>query len=231
LEMPITTQSRLLRALEERTIRRLGGQTEIPIDIRLIAASNRRPEDALRDNTLREDLYYRLNVFQLELPPLRERGEDIGLLAESMVPMLNEKHGVKVTGISPAVLDCFRAYPWPGNVRELRNVMERAVILAGSGSIGPQHVQIEEKGLAPVSAAPVNSRPIGNGDKSITLQAGVSLSEVETAFIDLTLKHVNQNRKNAAALLGISLRTLQNRINEMRRSRDAATVQSSPSSS
>ena len=231
LEMPISTQSRLLRALEERTIRRLGGQTEIPIDIRLIAASNRRPEDALRDNTLREDLYYRLNVFQLELPPLRERGEDIGLLAESMVPMLNEKHGVKVTRISPAVLDCFRAYSWPGNVRELRNVMERAVILAGSGSIGPQHIQIEEKAFDPVSTAPVNAQPLGNGDKSITLKAGVSLSEVETAFINLTLKHVNQNRKNAAAMLGISLRTLQNRINEMRRNRDTATAQNGPSSS
>jgi len=222
LEMPVSTQSRLLRALEERTIRRLGGQTEIPIDIRLIAASNRRPEDALRDNTLREDLYYRLNVFQIELPPLRERGEDIGLLAESMVPMLNEKHGVKVTGISPAVLDCFRAYPWPGNVRELRNVMERAAILAGSGAIGPQHVQIEEKGFVPASAVPLNPRALGNGDKCITLQAGASLAEVETAFITLTLKHVNQNRKNAAALLGISLRTLQNRINEMRRSADTA---------
>lgn len=222
LEMPLSTQSKLLRALEERTVRRLGGQTEIPIDIRFIAASNRRPEEALRNNTLREDLYYRLNVFQLELPPLRERGEDIGLLAESMVPILNEKHDVNVTGISPAVLECFRAYAWPGNVRELRNVLERAVILAGSGSIGPQHVQIEEKSSIPAPVTPANSRAAGNGDEAITLQAGVSLSEVETAFISLTLKHVKQNRKNAAALLGISLRTLQNRINEMRRNRDAS---------
>ena len=223
LEMPLSTQSRLLRALEERTIRRLGGQTEIPIDIRLIAASNRRPEDALRDNTLREDLYYRLNVFQLELPPLRERGEDIGLLAESMVPILNQKHGVNITGISPAVLDCLRAYAWPGNVRELRNVMERAAILAGSGSIGTQHIQIEEKNLAPASGAAANGGR-RDGDQTITLHPGVSLSEVETAFIDLTLKHVNQNRKTAAALLGISLRTLQNRINEMRRNRDATST-------
>ena len=224
LEMPISTQSRLLRALEERTVRRLGGQNEIPIDIRLIAASNRRPEDALRDNTLREDLYYRLNVFQLELPPLRERGDDIGLLAESMLPLLNEKHGVKVTGISPAVLDSFLTYSWPGNVRELRNVMERAVILAGSGLIRPQHVQLEEKGFTPIAAATASTRSLGNGngDKSITLEPGISLSEVETAFINLTLKHVNQNRKNAAAMLGISLRTLQNRINEMRRNRDTA---------
>jgi DNA-binding NtrC family response regulator len=147
--------------------------------------------------------------------------------------MLNEKHGVKVTGISPAVLDCFRTYSWPGNVRELRNVMERAVILAGPGLIGPQHVQIEEKGFVPILAAGGSSRSVGNGngDKSITLQAGVPLSEVETAFINLTLKHVNQNRKNAAAMLGISLRTLQNRINEMRRNRDAATLQSGESTS
>jgi len=230
LEMPIATQSRLLRALEERAIRRLGGQTEIPIDIRLIAASNRHPEDALRDNSLREDLYYRLNVFQLELPPLRERGEDVALLAESMLPVLNAKHGVQVTDISPAVLDCFRAYTWPGNVRELRNVMERAVILAGSGSIGPQHIQIEEKSFVSASPGPV-ARQIGNGHTSITLQAGVSLAEVETAFIDLTLKHVNQNRKTAAALLGISLRTLQNRINEMRRNRSAIPAHGVPSNS
>jgi len=108
--------------------------------------------------------------------------------------------------------------------------MERAVILAGSGSIGPQHVQIEEKSFFPISASPANSQPT-NGDKSITLHAGVSLSEVETAFINLTLKHVNQNRKNAATMLGISLRTLQNRINEMRRGRDAAAVESDPSKS
>jgi DNA-binding NtrC family response regulator len=225
LEMPLSTQSKLLRALEERAIRRLGGQNEIPIDIRLIAASNRRPEDALRDNTLREDLYYRLNVFQLELPPLRERGEDIELLAESMVPILNEKHGVNVTGISPAVLECFRGYSWPGNVRELRNVMERAVILAGSGSIGPQHIQIDEKTSVNASAPGTNSQRISNGDRSITLQAGIPLSEVETAFINLTLKHVNQNRKNAAAMLGISLRTLQNRINEMRRNRATGAIE------
>jgi DNA-binding NtrC family response regulator len=173
----------------------------------------------LRDNTLREDLYYRLNVFQLELPPLRERGEDIGLLAESMVPILNEKHGVNVVNISPTVLECFRAYPWPGNVRELRNVVERAVILAGSGPIGPEHIEIEGKSFIP---APPSSHPIGNGEGSITVKAGVSLSEVERAFINLTLKHVQQNRKNAAALLGISLRTLQNRINEMRRNQFAA---------
>jgi DNA-binding NtrC family response regulator len=155
---------------------------------------------------------------------LRERGEDIELLAESIVPILNEKHGVNVTGISPEVLDCFRAYAWPGNVRELKNVMERAVILAGSGSIGKQHVQIEEKSIVPASIA-ANSRPAGNGDDSITFRAGVSLTEVQTAFINLTLKHVKQNRKNAAALLGISLRTLQNRINEMRRNRAAAPEQ------
>jgi transcriptional regulator with PAS, ATPase and Fis domain len=231
LEMPLSTQSKLLRALEERAIRRLGGQTEIPIDIRLIAASNRRPEDALRNNTLREDLYYRLNVFQLELPPLRERGADIELLAESMVPILNEKHGVHVTGISPAVLESLAAYSWPGNVRELRNVMERAVILAGSGSIGPQHIQIDEKTSPPASATESKPQGIRNGGGSITLHAGVSLSEVETAFIDLTLKHVNQNRKNAAALLGISLRTLQNRINEMRRNQVAAGSEIEPSTS
>jgi DNA-binding NtrC family response regulator len=221
LEMPLATQSKFLRALEERAIRRLGSQIEIPIDVRLIAASNRQPEDALRDHTLREDLYYRLNVFQIELPPLRERSDDIGLLAESMVPILNEKHGVNVTSISPAVLESFRAYSWPGNVRELRNVMERAVILADSGSIEPHHIHIEEKGFSATALRPANSQPGGDREGSIIVRAGLSLSEVETAFIDLTLKHMNHNRKNAAALLGISLRTLQNRINEIRRKHDS----------
>ena len=174
LEMPLSTQSKLLRALEERTIRRLGGQTEIPIDIRLIAASNRRPEDALRDNTLREDLYYRLNVFQLELPPLRERGEDIELLAESMVPILNEKHGVNVTGISPAVLECFRAYAWPGNVRELT---ERDGTRRHPGGVGmhrPAAYSDRGEKFHSCLGCQANSRPIGNGDRIDHAPAPVS---------------------------------------------------------
>jgi DNA-binding NtrC family response regulator len=221
-EMPLSTQSKLLRALEERSVRRLGGKAEIPFDVRLIAATNRRPEEALSENKLRGDLYYRLNVFQIELPALRDRVEDIPLLADSMVPVLNEKHGTSITSITPIVLERFREYQWPGNVRELRNVMERAAILAGSGPIDSQHVQID----APPSARPAAAKVVNQGDaiektpESITLRPGIPLSAVEAAFIELTLKHVNQNRKQAAAMLGISLRTLHNRISEMRGNRE-----------
>jgi DNA-binding NtrC family response regulator len=219
-EMPLTTQSKLLRALEERSVRRLGGKAEIAFDVRLIAATNRRLEEALSENKLRSDLYYRLNVFQIELPPLRDRVEDIPLLADSMVPVLNEKHGTSITSLTPPVLERFREYSWPGNVRELRNVMERAAILAGSGPIDSQHVQIETGASTATPLPKFDQRDQREKlDESITLRPGIPLSAVEAAFIELTLKHVGQNRKRAAAMLGISLRTLHNRISEMRESR------------
>jgi DNA-binding NtrC family response regulator len=220
-EMPLATQSKLLRALEERSVRRLGGKEEIPVDVRLIAATNRPPEEALRDNKLRGDLYYRLNVFQIELPALRDRDEDIPLLVDSMIPLLNEKHGTSITSIAPTVLDRLREYRWPGNIRELRNVIERAAILAGSGSIDARHVQIEATAppATPIPRAVNQSFP----DETLTVRPGIPLSALETAFIELTLRHVNQNRKRAAAMLGISLRTLHSRISEIRESRgDAA---------
>ena len=139
-EMPVGTQAKLLRVLEDSCVRRLGGKTEIAVDVRVVASTNKVLEDALRKGELREDLYYRLNVFQILLPSLRQREGDLPLLAEALIEMLNRKHDTRVVDVKPDVMEQFRRYSWPGNVRELRNVLERAVILAGEGTITKHHL-------------------------------------------------------------------------------------------
>ena len=139
-DMPLATQAKLLRVLEDSHVRRLGGKSEIDVDVRVIASTNKRLEEALRKGQVREDLYYRLNVFRVHLPPLRERKEDIPALCEDLVRNLNVKHGCRVTDVDPALLETFQGYAWPGNVRELRNVLERAVIIAGEGTIRASHL-------------------------------------------------------------------------------------------
>src|SRR6476646_798457 len=136
-DMPIGTQAKLLRVIEESKVRRLGGATDIPISVRVLAATNRQPQKAIEEKHLREDLYYRLNVFHISLPPLRDRKEDIPSIATAMIRDLNRKHGCRVTHLSQEVLATLAAGAWPGNVRELRNQVERAVIMAGDGEIQP----------------------------------------------------------------------------------------------
>src|SRR6202790_4378384 len=130
-EMPALTQAKLLRILEDSKVRRIGGKAEFEVDVRVVAATNKAPEDAVRGGHLREDLFYRLNVFHIHMPPLRERKSDIQTIAEALLVDLNRKHDCRVTEISAAVLDRVYRHEWPGNVRELRNVLERAVIVAG----------------------------------------------------------------------------------------------------
>jgi len=206
-EMPIGTQAKLLRVLEDGKIRRLGGKNELPVNVRVIAATNRPPDLALKENRLREDLFYRLNVFHLSLPPLRERREDIPAICDAILANLNAKHGCHVSGMHPDVLDYFQNAPWPGNVRQLRNVLERAVIVTGQGTILTGHLPAEAN--VPETAL---TAARSTDEDSIRIRVGPQMSEVEQAYIDLVLKHTNNNKTRAAQILGVSLRTLHNRV-------------------
>src|SRR5665213_3505029 len=139
-DMPMGTQAKLLRVLEDQRVRRLGSKTEVQLDVRVVAATNSPLETAMRENRFREDLYYRLNVFPVPLPPLRDRLDDIPVLVTALLADMNQKHSIKVTDAAPNVLDILRTHSWPGNVRELRNVIERAAILAGEGTIRLEHL-------------------------------------------------------------------------------------------
>jgi DNA-binding NtrC family response regulator len=216
-EMPPSTQPKLLRVIEDLRVRRLGGKHEIPVDARVLAATSQE-----LGTHLREELYYRLNVFQIVLPPLREHREDIPPIAEVMLQNLNKKYSTRVTGVDAEVLDVFDRYDWPGNVRELRNVLERATIMAGEGVIRLAHLPSSTFGLSP---SPYARRSPGYAG-SIMLQPGLPLTKLEEAYIKLTLEHVHGNRKRAAEMLGISLRTLQNRIAALREEGNAKAADS-----
>ncbi len=206
-EMPAPTQAKLLRVLEDSRVRRLGAKTEIAVDVRVIASTNKVLEEVLKDGRLREDLYYRLNVFQIPLPPLRQREGDIPLLAAALVDSLNRKHDTRVADVHPEVLEQFQRYSWPGNVRELRNTLERAVIVAGEGTILPHH-------LPPDFGLPSGS----NAARQIVepgvvhLPFGTTVKDAEKALILMTTRHANKTR--AAEILGLSLKTLFNKLKE-----------------
>jgi transcriptional regulator with PAS, ATPase and Fis domain len=215
--MPIGTQAKLLRVIEESKLRRLGGTCDIPISVRVLAATNRAPEQAVRNKLLREDLYYRLNVFHISLPPLRDREQDIPAIASALLVNLNKKHSCRVTGLSADVLECLRGNLWPGNVRELRNLLERAVIMAGEGEIQPSHlpvVPVQRTAVAVHAAVP---------DDVLQVRVGRTIDDVEEAYLRLTLKHTNNNKRRAADMLGLCLRTLHNKLNsyEGRKTRSA----------
>ncbi len=207
-DMPVGTQAKLLRVLEDSRVRRLGGSQEIYVDVRVIAATNKRVEQSIADGELREDLYYRLNVFHLDLPPLRERKQDILPIAHALIEAHNKKHGCKVTELHPEVVDKFRMHNWPGNVRELRNVLERAVIIAGEGMVRPSHLGSfgESDGGAPASAA--------HDPDSVALSIGTTVRQAEKALILKTLEHTNNNKTRAAKILEVSLKTLHNKLKE-----------------
>ena len=218
-EMPMQTQAKLLRILEDSKVRRLGGKNEFEVDVRVVAATNKVPEEAVRGGHLREDLYYRLNVFQIHLPPLRERKEDLRPIAEALVSDLNRKHECRVADLTPAVLEALSRHQWPGNVRELRNVLERAVILAGDGTIEVKHLPAFLQGNGtprPVAEVSTEAGPAAPVDDPSTIRfpIGTTVEEAEKGLILRTLEHTRNNKTRAAEILGISLKTLHNKLKE-----------------
>jgi transcriptional regulator with PAS, ATPase and Fis domain len=201
-EMPALLQAKLLRALEERAFRRVGGSVEINVDVRVIAATNRDLEEAKRTGALREDLYYRLNVFHLHLAPLRERGDDKLGLAHRFAVYFAHREGKPVVGLDDATRYLIMRYSWPGNVRELRNAMERAVIVATGELIAPENLP-----------SAVRGGPSGNDP---VVLAGMTVDEVERRLIFLTLEKTEGNKTRAAKMLGVSLKTLHNKLRRYR---------------
>ncbi|MFQ6112452.1 MAG: sigma-54-dependent transcriptional regulator [bacterium] len=198
-EMPADTQTKILRALEERRFRRLGGTKEIEVDVRVIAATNRDIKKALKEGTLREDLYYRLCVMEIDLPPLRDRMSDLLPLLGEFLKIYNERNNKSVKGFSPECLEVLRKYHWPGNVRELKNTVERAVILCAGDTIQLQHLpnQIFKPHVK---------------DSAVSVELGRTLDEIEKEVIFKTLRMTNNNKTKAAKFLGISLKTMHNKL-------------------
>jgi DNA-binding NtrC family response regulator len=207
-DMPVGTQAKLLRVLEDGRVRRLGGKSEIQLDVRVIAATNSSLDAAIKEGKFREDLYYRLNVFPIPLPSLRARKDDLPILAQALLEELNRKHATKVTELSGDVLARFQTYDWPGNVRELRNVLERAVILAGEGTVQMAHLPPGFSG-APASAGGASADP-----GELRVRVGQTIEQTERALIELTLEQTKNNKTRAAEILGISQKTLFNKLKE-----------------
>jgi DNA-binding NtrC family response regulator len=199
-EMPIALQPKLLRVLEDRTLRRVGGSAEIKLDVRVLAATNRPPEQSIAEGRLRQDLYYRLGVFSIELPPLRDRLEEIPLLTQHFLRLFNEKHGTAVEGITEAALDRMEQYAWPGNVRELSNVIERSAIVVGSGWIDAPNLPPYLKG------------DDGASDSRVMIPVGITAAEAEKRLILKTLELVGHNKAEAARRLDIDVKTLRNKL-------------------
>ena len=205
-EMPIATQAKLLRVLEDRKLRRLGSKVETTVDVRVLTATNKVPEEAVARGELRNDLYYRLNVFNIHMPSLREHKEDIPELVQSLLAETNVKHGRKVAGVSEAVLNLFNNYSWPGTVRELRNTLERAVIVCDGPVVVTKH-------LHPGFGQTTVRTSAEDGD-AIRLGVGTTVEEAEKLLILKTLEATNNNKTKAAEILGISLKTLHNKLKE-----------------
>ena len=204
-EMTPATQVKLLRVLQERKFRRLGGRSEQTVDVRVLAATNLDPQEAVKQGKLREDLFYRLNVFSFRLPTLRERKDDMPLLIQAFVSEFNTRNQKSIAGVDREAMGILEHYSWPGNVRELRNVIERATILAAGPFIEAKHLPPSVAEQAPTAPKP-----------QVALAPGTTVEEAERRLILMTLEHTRDNKTRAAEILGISLKTLHNKLNKLR---------------
>jgi DNA-binding NtrC family response regulator len=205
-EMPVNTQAKLLRVLEDHKLRRLGSKVETTVDVRVLAATNKVPEEAVAKGELRNDLYYRLNVFNIHLPPLREHKEDLPELVEHLLADMSHKHGREAAMVSEDVMRSFQSHNWPGNIRELRNTLERAVIACSGKMIEQQHL--------PPTFGSVGMHSAASEANSVRVGVGTTVGEAERLLILKTLESTNNNKTRAAEILGISLKTLHNKLKE-----------------
>ncbi len=203
-DIPASTQTKLLRVLQEGEFERVGGNRTIKVDIRILAASNRDLAEAVRAGTFREDLYYRLNVVNIQLPPLRERREDIPFLVSFFIEKYNQKHGMKVKGVSQKALNLLMAYQWPGNVRELENTIESIMVINSPEVIDVSHL-------------PNEIRSFKEKPETISIRIGTPLKEVEKELLLGTLKLTGGNKRKAAKLLGVNVRTIHRKMEDLAR--------------
>lgn len=204
-EMPMPAQAKLLRVIQEREVQKVGGDDPVQVDVRILAASNRNLEEEIKNGRFREDLYYRLNVFHVRLPPLRERREDIIKLALHFIGKYNDENGLRVEGLEDECEKPLLAYNWPGNIRELENTIQRAVILTQTGKISSKTLTFLNEG---------GGKSALQGQNAVGFEAGMTIADAEKELIIKTLEHCAQNRTKAAEMLGISIRTLRNKLNE-----------------
>jgi DNA-binding NtrC family response regulator len=213
-EMPMPTQAKLLRVIEERKLRRLGARAEVDVDVRVLAATNRDPGHAVSQGHLRADLFYRLNVFNIHMPPLRDHKDDLPAMADAMLNEMNQKHGRRVSGVAATMIERMMAYDWPGNARELRNTIERAVILCPDGTpLDASHLP-PAFGKAQIPAQPAFDEGV------VMVPVGTTVDEAERLLILRTLEAAGQNKTRAAEILGVSLKTLHNKLKEYSQARD-----------
>jgi len=213
-EISPAVQGKLLRVLQERELERVGGNRTIKVDVRVIATTNRNLEQSVERKEFRQDLFFRLNVIPISMPPLRERREDIPLLAMDFMRRLGRKHGVPVKGFTNAALHGLNEHSWPGNVRELQNVVERAVILCGeSGMLEPAHLGLSGVLLGATSAT-VATIFAASADKAGAFTDFATLAELEKEHIFAALDRCQGNRTRAARILDVSIRTLRNKLHE-----------------